>query len=64
MDENKTGFLVELEDHAGWIEKINYLLNDEKKSKRMGQLGRKFVIEKFSWEKKASDFIDICEKYL
>ena len=64
MDENKTGFLVELEDHAGWIEKINYLLNDGKKSKRMGQLGRKFVIEKFSWEKKASDFIDICEKYL
>ncbi len=62
--ENVTGIMVELGDYNGWINNINYLLNDEKKSKHMGQLGRKFVIEQFSWHKKTSDFIDICQKYL
>jgi glycosyltransferase involved in cell wall biosynthesis len=62
--ENTTGFLVELGDYKEWINKINFLLNDEKKCKSMGELGRKFVIEKFSWERKTSDFINICQKYL
>ncbi len=64
MIENTTGFLVELGDHVGWIDKINHLLNDEKQSKKMGELGRKFVIDEFSWDKKTKDFKDICKKYL
>jgi len=64
MKENETGFLVELGDHKGWIENIKKLLNDEKKSKQMGLLGRKFIIEEFSWTKKTLDFINICKKYL
>jgi len=64
MKENETGYLVELGDYKGWINNIRELLNDENKSKQMGELGRKFVIEKFSWYKKTCDFIDICKKYL
>jgi len=64
MIENTTGFLVELGDYNGWIDKICYLLNDEKKIKQMGEHGRKFVIKEFSWDKKTSDFIEICKKYL
>jgi len=64
MIENTTGFLVELGDHIEWINKINYLLNDVEKCKKMGELGRKFVIEEFSWDKKTHDFRNICKKYL
>ena len=64
MKENETGFIVELGDHIGWIEKILILKNDEKLAKKMGDEGRKFVVNKFSWERKTLDFIEICQKYL
>lgn len=56
MQENKTGFLVEKGNYNGWIEKLSLLLNDPKKAKQIGNAGRNFVIENFSWEKIASKF--------
>lgn len=64
MKNNETGFLVEKGDFEGWIEKLSILLNDQKKSKKMGDAGRKFVEESFSWFKKTNDFLEICKKYL
>lgn len=63
MSDKKTGFLIEVGDHEGWIEKLTMLISDNKKGKAMGVEGRKYVIENFSWDKVAkgfSDFLDSC----
>jgi len=54
---NKTGFLVEKGDAKGWIEKLTVLVKDKQKRETMGNAGRKFVEENFSWEKITKEFI-------
>jgi hypothetical protein len=49
MDEGKSGFLIEKDNSQEWIEKISFLINNEKKSKQMGEKGRNFVESKFNW---------------
>ena len=63
MKDNETGFLVEKGDAKGWIEKLSLLINDKEKRKTMGEEGRKFVEENFSWDKIAKEFLDILKKH-
>ena len=63
MQDNKTGFLVEKGNSEGWVEKLSLLVNDEQKRKTMGDAGRKFVEENFSWDKIAREFLDILKKH-
>ncbi|MBC8501977.1 MAG: glycosyltransferase family 4 protein [Nitrosopumilus sp.] len=63
MKNNETGFLVEIGDANGWIEKLSLLINDEQKRKDMGEKGRKFVEENFNWGKIAKEFLDILKKH-
>ena len=56
MINNKTGFLVNKGNSEEWKEKISILLNDRKKQLEMGENGREFVKENFSWEKIARKF--------
>jgi len=62
MKDNETGFLVEKGNAEEWIEKLSLLINDEHKRKTMGEEGRKFVEENFSWEKIAKEFLDILKE--
>ena len=62
MKNNETGFLVEIGDSDGWIEKLSLLINDEPKRKTIGENGRKFVEENFNWNKIAKEFLDILKK--
>ena len=62
MKDNETGFLVEKGDVTGWIEKLSLLINDKQKREIMGEDGRRFVKENFSWVKIASQFMDILKK--
>ena len=63
MIDNKTGFLVEKGNADEWIEKISLLINDEQKRKTMGNAGREFVENNFSWDKIAQKFLDFLKKY-
>ncbi len=63
MKNNETGFLVEIGDANGWIEKLSLLINDEQKRKDMGEKGRKFVEENFNWSKVGKEFLDILKKH-
>jgi len=56
MIDNKTGFLVNKGNSEEWKEKISILLNDRKKQLEMGENGREFVKENFSWDKIAKEF--------
>ena len=64
MKDEKTGFLVKKGNSDDLIEKLNVLLEDKEKAKSMGESGREFVKENFSWENVAKGFIKIVEKNL
>jgi glycosyltransferase involved in cell wall biosynthesis len=62
MKDNETGFLVEKGNAEEWIEKLSLLINDKEKRENMGNSGRKFVEENFSWDKIVKEFIKDLEK--
>ena len=62
MKNKETGFLVKKGNTEEWIEKLSLLVNDEQKRKTMGDAGRKFVEENFSWDKIAREFVEILKK--
>tara|TARA_B100001105_G_scaffold224514_1_gene193569 strand:- start:419 stop:1471 length:1053 start_codon:yes stop_codon:yes gene_type:complete len=64
MLDGKTGFLVKKGSDEELYEKLSLLINDEKKSQRMGKEGRKYVSKNFSWEKIATDLVQITSKHL
>ena len=64
MNTGKTGYLVEEGNHKEIIEKLTVLLNDNKKTEKMGEEGRKFVIESFSWDLIAKKFLNVVKLYI
>jgi glycosyltransferase involved in cell wall biosynthesis len=64
MKDSITGFLVEKGNHKQLIEKIKLLLTDKKLAEQMGNEGRKFVEETYSWEVAAKKFIQILNSHV
>ncbi|RDJ32151.1 MAG: glycosyltransferase [Crenarchaeota archaeon] len=64
MNDSHTGFLINKGSSKDIIDKISIFLNDQKTSMKMGQSGKKFVEEKFSWDKITRDFIDNVKKVI
>ena len=57
MENNETGFLIEKGDTDQWIEKLTALLKNEEKRIEMGNSGKRFIENNFSWEKVVSEFL-------
>jgi glycosyltransferase involved in cell wall biosynthesis len=64
MKDGVTGFLVEKGNHKQLIEKIKLLLADKKLSEQMGNEGRKFIEEAYSWEVATKKFIQILNSHI
>lgn len=78
IEEGKTGFLIELESvsrtdfnpknpevfQKNFAEKINLLLEDEDLANQMGKVGRKTVLNKFSWESIAKTTFDYYQEVI
>ena len=62
MKNSDSGYLIKKEDSIEWDKKINLILSDKEKAKDMGKVGRKFVIDNFSWEKITENFIKMVNK--
>ena len=62
MRDGLTGFLVEKGNHDHIIEKVSLLLNDKKLSENMGNAGRKFIEDTYSWEVITKNFIRILNE--
>ena len=62
MRDGITGYLVEKGNHDDIIEKISLLLNDKKLSENMGNAGRKFIEDTYSWEVITKNFIRILNE--
>ena len=63
MKNEVTGFLVEKDESSQLIEKISLLLNDPIKRKEIGNNGRKFVNDNFTWDIISKKFIHIMNEY-
>lgn len=64
MSDKVTGFLVEKGNSDELIEKISLLLNDENMMKIMGESGRRFIEDNFSWSKIAQEFLKFTKSHL
>jgi len=62
MKDNETGFLVEKGNADEWIKKLSILIEDKQKREDMGNNGKKFVEENFSWDKIAKEFLKILKQ--
>lgn len=59
-----TGYLVKKGNPDDIIEKISLLLNDKRLADEMGEKGRSFIEENFSWPKIAQDFLKFTTSFL
>ncbi len=60
MKDGETGFLVKKNDDADIIEKISILMNEQ--TTQLGETGREFVSENFSWERISEDFLKFVKE--
>jgi len=58
IDNNKTGYLCDVNNTEHWVEKIRFLLDNPNFAKSMGKNARRLVMEKFDWKKIAKDFVE------
>ena len=64
MIDNKTGIIVKKGDSKGLEDNISMLINDRKKQSEMGKNGRNFIVENFSWEIIAKNFVSFLKNNL
>jgi len=57
--DSETGFIIKPFDDNALAEKINYLLDYERESQKMGQLAAKRITDEFSLEKMTDSYIDL-----
>jgi len=58
MIDKKNGFMIEKGDYKKFIEYLEIIFNDTQKARKMGESGRDYVMNNFSWEIIARKFID------
>ena len=58
MKDLESGLLIEKGDSQKFIECLELILNNPQDAKKMGEVGRKFVMDNFSWENITKRFID------
>ena len=64
MKDKENGFLINRGDSKKLKNCLENILNDSSKSNNMGESGREFVIENFSWEVIARNFLEDVRKLI
>jgi glycosyltransferase involved in cell wall biosynthesis len=59
---NKTGFLVDMEDHKEMSEKILFLLANKQKADKMGLAGKDIIQDEFSLTKMINSYITLYRR--
>lgn len=63
VKDGKNGLFVKARNSADIVEKVNFLFDNDKKRTKMGEKAREIAVERFSWEKIATKFIHIYERF-
>jgi len=61
LSEYPCGLLVDVNDSKQIEDAVRYLIEHKEEAYKMGQIGRKAVIEKYSWDALSSKYIGIIE---
>lgn len=64
MEEYKCGILVDPKNSDQIAEAINYLITHKEEAYRMGQEGRRAVVEKYSWDALSKEYLRIVNGLL
>lgn len=64
MEDGINGFVIPKFEAKVWAEKVIELSNDKEFCKKIGDAAHKTIVEKFTWDKLASQFINIYEQKL
>ena len=64
LKDNKTGFLVPVDDPNALAKKIEYIYYHPKEAKIIAIAGQKFVLENYSWDKISAKVFDEFQKLL
>jgi glycosyltransferase involved in cell wall biosynthesis len=62
VEDGKTGFLCDPEDAEAFATAVDRLLKDPALARRMGEAGRRRVLERFSWESAGARILEIYER--
>jgi L-malate glycosyltransferase len=63
VKDGKNGLFISPRNVSDIAEKVNYLLQNDEKRRKMGQKAREIAVEKFSWKIIAQKFIEKYEKF-
>ena len=64
IEDGINGFVIPKFEAKVWAEKVIGLSNDKEYCKKIGDAAHKTIVEKFTWDKLASQFINIYEQKL
>ncbi|MBM3705709.1 MAG: glycosyltransferase family 4 protein [Actinobacteria bacterium] len=59
-----TGIYAEYNSMQSFLDKLSYLLDNETTARKYGELARKRVLEKYTWDNTFSNFIDIYREVM
>ncbi len=59
--DGKTGFLFELDDKEGAVERLSTLMSDEELRRKLGKQGRKRILEHFSVDKIVNQYLKLFQ---
>lgn len=61
LNDGVNGFLFKSGDYESLVGKMEWIINNPSPAQEMGNKGRKYAEDKFSWAKNADRIVDICE---
>ena len=64
IEDGTNGFIISKFEAKVWAEKVIELSNDKAYCKRIGDAAHKTIVEKFTWDKLVTQFINIYEQKL
>jgi glycosyltransferase involved in cell wall biosynthesis len=64
LEGNNCGICVNPLEHKEIAEAIEYLINHQEEAKKMGENGRKAVLEKYNWEAESKKLLKVYEELL
>lgn len=63
IHDGKNGFLVPPQDAQGFIQKIEWLLNDAELRRQTGKQAEEYVLKNFSWDDIATRYIELLHDF-